>query len=58
MNAADSIGATYLLEGIRSLLITGWDGEALALGFGFATVIAAVAVAAASRALGTRLVRT
>ena len=30
---------SYMIEGIRSLLITGWDGEALALGFGFATVI-------------------
>ena len=27
---------SYLLEGIRSLLIEGWDGEALALGFGIA----------------------
>ncbi len=28
-----------MLEGIRSLMITGWDGEALALGFGSARVI-------------------
>src|SRR5438876_880979 len=27
---------SYLLECVRSLIITGWDGEALALGFGIA----------------------
>ena len=27
---------SYLVEGLRSLIITGWDGE-LALGFGFAS---------------------
>ena len=32
---------SYLLEAIRSLVITGWDGEALALGFGCAGAIAA-----------------
>ena len=25
---------SYLIECVRSLIITGWDGEALALGFG------------------------
>ena len=30
---------SYLIEGIRSLVITGWDAEALALGFGFATLL-------------------
>ena len=30
---------SYMIEGIRSLLITGWDAEALALGFGSAIVI-------------------
>jgi ABC-2 type transport system permease protein len=49
---------SYLLEGVRSFVITGWDAEALALGFGFAAAIAAVAVAGAARALRTRLVRT
>jgi ABC-2 type transport system permease protein len=49
---------SYLLEGIRSLLITGWDGEALALGFGIAAAIAVVAMFLASTALKTRLVRT
>jgi ABC-2 type transport system permease protein len=49
---------SYLLEAIRSLLITGWDGEALALGFGCAGAIAAVGVWASSRALRSRMVRT
>jgi ABC-2 type transport system permease protein len=49
---------SYLLEAIRSLLITGWDGEALALGFGCAAAIAVVGVAASSRALRSRMVRT
>jgi ABC-2 type transport system permease protein len=49
---------SYLFEGLRSLVIFGWDGEALALGFGFALAIAALGVLAASSALRTRLVRT
>jgi ABC-2 type transport system permease protein len=49
---------SYLVEGIRSLVITGWDGEALALGFGIAAGIAALAFAGAARALQTRLTRT
>jgi ABC-2 type transport system permease protein len=49
---------SYLIEGIRSFIITGWDGEALALGFGIAVAVAVAAVAAASSALRTRLVRT
>ena len=35
---------SYLVEGLRSVIITGWDGEALALGFGFALVIALAGV--------------
>jgi ABC-2 type transport system permease protein len=49
---------SYLIEGIRSFIITGWDAEALALGFGLAIAMAALAIAAASGALRTRLVRT
>jgi ABC-2 type transport system permease protein len=49
---------SYLIEGVRSFIIYGWDAEALALGFGFAIVGAAAAIAAASSALRTRLVRT
>jgi ABC-2 type transport system permease protein len=49
---------SYLFEGLRSLVIFGWDGEALALGFGTALAIAALGVLGASTALRTRLVRT
>ena len=49
---------SYLVEGVRSLIITGWDGEALALGFGIAVVIATVAFTLAAGALRTRLIRT
>jgi ABC-2 type transport system permease protein len=49
---------SYLIEGVRSFIVVGWDGEALALGFGVATAIAAIAVTGASMALRTRLVRT
>jgi ABC-2 type transport system permease protein len=49
---------SYLLEAIRSLIIVGWDPEALALGFGFAIAIGIVGIAAASWALRERLTRT
>jgi ABC-2 type transport system permease protein len=49
---------SYLIEAVRSLLITGWDGEALALGFAVAIGLIAVGTVAASLALRTRLVRT
>ncbi|HKP20671.1 MAG TPA: ABC transporter permease [Thermoleophilaceae bacterium] len=49
---------SYMLEGIRSLFITGWDGEALALGFACAGGVAVISITAASMALRTRMVRT
>ena len=49
---------SYILEGIRSLVITGWDPEALALGFACAGGIAAVSLVAAATALRTQMVRT
>jgi ABC-2 type transport system permease protein len=49
---------SYLIEGIRSLIITGWDGQALALGFGFGVGIAAAAMALAAYALPRRMERT
>jgi len=49
---------SYLLEGVRSFVITGWDGVALARGFGVAAAIAAIAITGASVALRNRLVRT
>jgi ABC-2 type transport system permease protein len=49
---------SYLIEGIRSLLVTGWDAEALGLGFAVAAGVVVVGLSAASLALRTRLVRT
>jgi ABC-2 type transport system permease protein len=49
---------SYLIEAVRSLLISGWDAEALALGFGIAIAIAVAGMTLATAALRTRLVRT
>jgi ABC-2 type transport system permease protein len=49
---------SYLVECVRSLIITGWDGEALALGFGIAAAIAVVFLSLASMALRTRMARS
>jgi ABC-2 type transport system permease protein len=49
---------SYLIECVRSLIITGWDGEALMLGFGMAAAIAALALTLAAVALRTRLTRS
>ena len=48
---------SYLLEGIRSLVIKGWDGQALALGFGFALALLVITVALSQPAMRTRLAR-
>jgi ABC-2 type transport system permease protein len=56
--AATANPVSYLLEGVRSLIITGWDGQALALGFGVATVLTTIALAAAAASLRTRMERT
>jgi ABC-2 type transport system permease protein len=49
---------SYLVECVRSLIITGWDGEALALGFGIAAAITVIFLALASMALRTRMARS
>lgn len=49
---------SYLIEAVRSLIIGGWDGTALALGFGIAAAIAVAGLALASSALTERLTRT
>lgn len=49
---------SYLVEGMRSLIIKGWDATALAKGFGFALLIGALAFFAAARGLQTRMART
>jgi ABC-2 type transport system permease protein len=49
---------SYMVEGIRSLVITGWDGQALAQAFGIAAIAIVAFLALSSRALRTRLLRT
>ncbi|MBA3475668.1 MAG: ABC transporter permease [Actinobacteria bacterium] len=49
---------SYLIEAVRSLIITGWDGQALALGFGAALGIAILSLLLAALALKERLART
>jgi ABC-2 type transport system permease protein len=48
---------SYLIECVRSLIISGWDGQALALGFGITAAISVVALALASWALKVRMAR-
>jgi ABC-2 type transport system permease protein len=46
---------SYLVEGIRSLVITGWDAQALLLGFGCAAAIIVLALGGAVASLRTRV---
>ena len=48
---------SYLVEGIRSLVIFGWDPQALAVGFGCAFAIIVVSLAGAGASLRTRMAR-
>jgi ABC-2 type transport system permease protein len=48
---------SYLFEGLRSLIIFGWQAKALALGFGVAAALAVLGVAGSASALRTRLAR-
>ena len=56
-DAATANPVSYLLECVRSLIITGWDGEALALGFAVVAVVAVAGLSLASIALPKRLAR-
>jgi ABC-2 type transport system permease protein len=49
---------SYLVEGLRSLVITGWDATALLRGFGVAAAILVLAFAAAASLMRTRMART
>jgi ABC-2 type transport system permease protein len=49
---------TYLIEGIRSLLIVGWDPQALTLGFGCGILLVAIALGLSRAAFAERLTRT
>jgi ABC-2 type transport system permease protein len=49
---------SYMVEALRSLLITGWDPEALALGFGCTIGILLVGLWVATVSLNERMART
>ncbi|HEY2140897.1 MAG TPA: ABC transporter permease [Solirubrobacteraceae bacterium] len=49
---------SYLIEGFRSLFISGWDGTALARGFAVALGLSLVGLLAVTGALRTRMQRT
>jgi ABC-2 type transport system permease protein len=55
---ADINPVSYLLEGIRSILITGWDGTALGRAFAIAAGIAVLGLATSSLALRSRMGRS
>jgi ABC-2 type transport system permease protein len=48
---------SYLIEALRSLVIKGWDAEALALGFGFSLCLLVITLALSGVAMRTRLAR-
>lgn len=48
---------SYLLEALRSLVIRGWDAQALELGFMFAIALLLISLAFARSAMRTRLAR-
>ena len=48
---------SYLLEGLRSLVITGWNAQALELAFGFAIAIFLLSLGLSRSAMATRLAR-
>ena len=49
---------SYMIEGLRALIISGWDVQALALGFGFALALVVVSLGASAVALRQRMART
>ena len=49
---------SYLIEGLRSLIVAGWDPEALALGFTVVLTSIGIAMWTSSRAFRARLTRT
>lgn len=49
---------SYLIEALRSLVIQGWNAEALLLGFGCMLALMAVSMVLAARQLRLRMTRT
>jgi ABC-2 type transport system permease protein len=48
---------SYLIESLRSLVIKGWDFQALALGVGFSLALLVITLGLSERAMRTRLAR-
>jgi ABC-2 type transport system permease protein len=49
---------SYMIECVRSLIIEGWDAQALVLGFAMVILLGAVSLPLASWAMRTRMTRT
>jgi ABC-2 type transport system permease protein len=49
---------SYLIEGLRSLVVVGWDLDTLAIGFGVALGAIALALSVSARAFRARMTRT
>jgi ABC-2 type transport system permease protein len=49
---------SYMIEGLRSLVIEGWNAQALALGFGFSIAFVVVAMSLSAVELRKRMART
>jgi ABC-2 type transport system permease protein len=49
---------SYMIEGLRSLVIEGWNAQALALGFGLTIALLVLAMTLSARALRVRMART
>jgi ABC-2 type transport system permease protein len=49
---------SYLIEGLRSLVIEGWNGEALGLAFVIAAVLITISLTACGLAMSSRMTRT
>jgi ABC-2 type transport system permease protein len=57
-DAATVNPVSYMIEAIRSLVITGWDMQALLLGFGFTFALIGVSLLLAAQQLKVRMART
>ena len=49
---------SYMIEALRSLVIEGWNAQALALGFGFTLALIGISMWLAARQLKVRMART
>jgi ABC-2 type transport system permease protein len=57
-DAATVNPVSYMIEAIRSLVITGWDMQALMLGFGLAIALIGISLLLAAQQLKVRMART